>query len=284
MTQWASEEPDPAALLDTHAVVDLTLLIAEDLPAWWPHHMPFQHKTFNWFADQAGPSGDLLTRAGPYQTRWYLMDEHTGTHFDAPSHFIPPPGSGLEDAGPAGDVTSDKVPVEQLMGPAVVIDVPEDLAGGEPGVSPVITSDHVRRWESTNGDIVEGEVVLFRCGWDRRYVAGPEGDDFVLNVLVTATADGWPAPDAACAEYLLDKGVRCVGTDAPSMGAAQEGAPVHRVALGRGAVFIEALANLDALPTRGAFFIFLPVKVRQGTGAPGRAVAFLPRSPRQRAG
>ena len=169
---------------DIRRLVDLTLLVAEELPCWWSTHMPFQHKTFNYFADRDDTPVPLLCRSVPYQTRWMLMDEHTGTHLDAPAHFIPPPGSGLPHAGEQGLVTVDRVPLEQMAGP--------------------------------------------------------------------------------------------IGTDAPSMGSSHDGAPVHVAGLSRGAVFVEALTGLDQLPSRGAFFQFTPIKVARGTGAPGRAVAWLP--------
>jgi kynurenine formamidase len=73
--------------------------------------------------------------------------------------------------------------------------------------------------------------------------------------------------------------VRCDGTDAPSMGSSHDGAPVHVAALSRGAVFVEALSGLDQLPARGAYFLFAPLNVARGTGAPGRAMAWLPPAP-----
>src|SRR5690348_17451253 len=101
-------------LLGGTRLVDLTLLVAEELPCWWSTHMPFQHKTFNYFTDRDDQSAPLLSRSGPYQTRWMLIDEHTGTHVDAPAHFIPPPGSGLPNAGEMGRMTVDRIPLEQL--------------------------------------------------------------------------------------------------------------------------------------------------------------------------
>jgi kynurenine formamidase len=190
-----------------HRLVDLTLLVAEEAPCWWSTHMPFQHKTFDFFADRADDAAPLLSRTGPYQTRWLLMDEHTGTHVDAPAHFVPPPGSGPPGAGKHGTVTVDRVPLGRLTGPAAVIDVPEDLAGAGPGSSPII---------------------------------GPEF------------------------------------ADAPSMGSAHDGAPVHVGALSQGVVFVEALHRLDRLPPRGAFSLFTPLKIARGTGAPGRAMAWVP--------
>jgi kynurenine formamidase len=257
-------------------LVDLTLLLAEELPCWWSTHMPYQHKTFNYFADGGTDAAPLLSRAGPYQTRWMLIDEHTGTHVDAPAHFLPPPDSGLPHAHEGGHTTVDRVPLEQLMGPAAVIDVPEDLPGGGPGVSPAIGPDLLKDFEQRHGQIGPGTVVLFRTRWDRRYQPGEAGSGYCFEPLVTRSEKGWPAPEVPIMTALLERGVRCVGTDAPSMGSTHDGGPVHVAGLSEGAVFVEALTGLDQLPPLGAYFLFAPLNVARGTGAPGRALAWLP--------
>lgn len=257
-------------------VVDLTLLLAEELPCSWSTHMPYQQKTYNYFADDLRDEAVLRNHTGPYQTRWLLVDEHTGTHVDAPAHFVPPEGSGLEGAGPAGAVTVEQIDLEQLMGPAVVVDVPDDLPGGAPGVSPSITADLLAAFEDEHGTIAAGDVVLLRSRWDERfYRPGPAGDDYCRNPLVRGTTAGWPAPDVSAMELLVERGVRCVGTDGTSMGSVDDGGPVHRFALSRRVAFVEALANLGALPVRGAFFCFAPLRLARGTGAPGRAFAWV---------
>jgi len=268
----------PAELLGSSELVDLTLLVAEELPCWWSTHMPYQHKTFNYFANRDDEVSPLLSRAGPYQTRWMLIDEHTGTHMDAPAHFIPAPDSGLPHAGEQGRTTVDKVPLSQLAGEAAVIDVPSDLDGAGPGISPIIEPELLEDHERLHGPVREGMVVLFRTGWDRHYQPGEAGTAYCFEPLVTKSGPGWPAPDAAIMNALLDRGVRCVGTDGPSMGSAHDGAPVHVAGLSRGAVFVEALRGLDRLPSRGAYFLFAPLNVARGTGAPGRAMAWVPRN------
>jgi isatin hydrolase len=275
--------PDPAspprpadAPHGTRRLVDLTLLVAEELPCWWSNHMPFQHKTFNYFADRDDTPVPLLCRYGPYQTRWMLMDEHTGTHVDAPAHFIPPPGSGLPHAGELGLITVEQVPLEQMAGPAAVIDVPDDLPGGAPGISPLIGPDLLHEHERQHGPVTPGMVVLWRTRWDRYYQPGADGHGYCFDALMTRSGPGWPAPDVPVMNELLGRGVRCVGTDAPSMGSSHDGAPVHVAGLSGGAVFVEALTGLGQLPARGAFFQFTPVKLARGTGAPGRAMAWLP--------
>jgi kynurenine formamidase len=260
-------------------VIDLSLLIAEDLPCYWATHLPFQHKTYNWFADRGDGSGCVINRSGPYATRWMAIDEHTGTHIDAPSHFIPPEDSGLPHAAAAGAITVDRIPLERHIGPAAVIDVSE-LTGGDslPGQSPIITAGHIERWEREHGRLRPDEICLFRTGWDVMYRRGAAGTGYVHDVVVTKTAPGWPAPEVETISLLWDRGVRCIGTDAPSMGPAQgdRGQAVHVAGLGRGVVYIECLTNLALMPARGALFCFLPLNVMGGTGAPGRAIAWVP--------
>ncbi|KAA2252849.1 cyclase family protein [Solihabitans fulvus] len=266
---------DLSAVLTECAVTDLSLLLAEDYPCYWSTHQPFQHKTWNWFVTDRGPAGNVYSRGGPYATKWLALDEHTGTHMDAPCHFVPPPDSGLPDAGPAGAITVADVPPAQLMGPAAVIDA-TGVAGTAPGVSPAIGQELVLDWERVNGRLRAGDVVLFRTGWDRHYLRGAAGEDYLHNVVVTGRRPGWPAPDVPAMELLLRRGVRCVGIDAPSMGAAHDARPVHLAGLRAGAVFVECLTRLDLLPARDSWFCFLPLRVEGGTGAPGRAIAFTP--------
>jgi isatin hydrolase len=257
-------------------VVDLSLTVAEDLPGSWPTHVPFQQKIFNWFAPRPDDLSPVSDRGGPYQTRWMVIDDHTGTHFDAPTHFIPPPDSGLPNASPAGLVAGDQVPVTQLMGRAAVIDI-SGLAGqAGPARSATATGETVLAWESAHRRLGGGDVVLFRTGWDRKYLPGPDGTGYTADVVVGRTAEGWPAPDVSAIELLIDRGVECVGIDAPSIGAVHDPIPVHVRGLSSGVVYIEGLANLAELPAAGGYFIFLPVKVRGATGGPGRAIGFFP--------
>jgi kynurenine formamidase len=70
-------------------VVDLSLAVSERLPGTWPGHMTYAHHNWNWFAEVEGPTGTTRSSA-PYQTNFFVIDEHCGTHFDAPTHFVPP--------------------------------------------------------------------------------------------------------------------------------------------------------------------------------------------------
>ncbi|MGI8649874.1 MAG: cyclase family protein [Rubrobacter sp.] len=255
-------------------VVDLSVTLSEKLPTTWPGSMMFAHHNWNWFAEVDSPTGKTRSNA-PFQTNMITIDEHCGTHFDAPTHFIPPPGSGLPCASDLGTESGEKVPLDDLMGNAVVVDVSFLSEGGEPGVSPFITPDHIKDFERENGELQAGEVVLLRTGWDRHYVEGEAGERYMYGPLVTKASQGWPAPSPETAVYLDEKGIKTLGIDAPSIGSAHDPVPVHQEGLGRGMRYIELLANLDRLPVRGAFFVFLPIKVAGASGGPGRAMAFV---------
>lgn len=266
-----------AGLFQRHPVADLTLLLDETLPGTWPGHMPYRATVWTWFADRPDdPQPVHAQNGGHYQTRWLVVDEHTGTHMDAPRHFVPPPGSGLPAAGPAGNVGVADVPLLAASGPAAVIDV-RDLDGrAAPGESPAITPDRIDDFEGRFGRLRPGDVVLFRTGWDARYRPGRAGDAYGAAVLTTKEVPGWPAPRPETIELIRDRGVTCVGTDGLSVGPAEGGAPTHLAGLPHGMTFIEALGGLDAVPPRGAFFLFLPLRLAGGTGSPGRALAVLP--------
>src|SRR4028119_818059 len=146
---------DLSPLLSASGIVDLSVTVSERLPGTWPGHMPFAHHNWNWFAEVNGPTGKTKS-AAPYQTNFFVIDEHCGTHFDAPTHFIPPPDSGLPHAGDLGAQTGDKVPLEGLVGAAVVVNVSYLSGQGEPGVSPFIEPDHVKAFEEEHGELAAG--------------------------------------------------------------------------------------------------------------------------------
>ena len=277
-----------------HNVVDLTVLLDDNLPVWWPgagtgnHAQPYVGMTLHYF-DQPG---------GPYYSRGHIMDTHNGTHLDPPSHFLPPPGFEPSQYSADirarlkryekqygkrkfSDVTTEKVPLAQMMGPARVIDV-RDLIGttekGDWPSSPLITVTMVRAYEKASGPIQRGEVVLFRSDWQlQHFKPFPEGEACTKKPLNGET-EGWPAPTPELMVYLSKKGVRCVGTDGTSMGSTdpEMSTFIHWAGAGENIVFVEQLTNLNKLPEKGAFFIFAPIKLVGGHGGPGRAIALLP--------
>jgi kynurenine formamidase len=265
------------AALQGRELIDLSVTLAEHLPAAWPTHMPFQRKIYNWYASRPDQIQPIHGFRGPYHTAWLTLDEHCGTHFDAPTHFIPPPDSGLPHASDLGRETGDRVDLGRLVGPAAVIDATELTGQGADGVSPEITPELIERWEAIHGQLQAGEIVLFRTDYDELYQPMPEGSAYVLDPYLLKHGSGWPTPGIPALQVLLDRGVRVVGLDGVSVGSSHDGAPPHQFGLGQGMLYIELLANLRRLPPRGALFIFLPIKIGGSSGGPGRAIAFVPK-------
>jgi kynurenine formamidase len=176
--------------------------------------------------------------------------------------------------GPMGKVTCDKISPSQWMGPAVVIDVRAILDQAPNGKSPTIAPKMIQDWEAKNGALKKGDIVLFHSGYDDKYYKPfPEGNRLAFEPLVLQSKPGWPAPSPETMEYLNSKGIRHVGSDGPSMGPVEGGQATHVAGLKYGMTWDEQLVNLGKLPARGAFYISLPTKIVDGSGATTRAVA-----------
>jgi kynurenine formamidase len=245
-------------------VADLSVMVAPELPCTWPGEMfePYMLHTYV----PIGP--------GPFATDLSILDEHTGTQWDAPQHFVPPPESGLPNAAKYGAVESHELPIWQFVGEACVVDVTDLRDSTPPGVSPLITTERVKAWEARHRPLRSGDVVLFRSDYsDAFYVPYPEGRRFVAEVLA-GEAPGWPDPDVACMEYLHSKGVMTLGIDSPSMGPLPHlQAAVHIAGARLGMIWVEMATQLRRLPATGAFFAFLAPKHEAGSGGECRAVA-----------
>lgn len=279
----------PFSNITAARVVDLTLLLHENYPSVLPGAPGFTHNIYNWFETDPSNPKPLVRRSYPQQSldgkpidtvfysSWITIFEHCGTHFDAPVHSIPPSDSGLPYANEFGDVYGDMIELSRLQGPAVVVDTrPLSSENGVNGESPLVTADFIKAWERENGSIEPGDAVLLRTDWDRFYVPWPEGSRYLQDPFRLRTCPAWPAPAVDALLYLHDRGVTLLCVDAPSLGAAQDIGSVHYEGLGRGMQFVEALGNLGALPTRGSFFAFLPLRIAHSSGSPGRAFAYLP--------
>lgn len=264
--------------LSKYRVVDLTVTLGEEYPCVWPGHIPYMHQPHSWFEKTRHHHGvfeNLVTDY--YYNAWFMVDEHTGTHFDAPTHFFSAPDSGLPNASPLGLIFGEDVSLEKMMGNAVVIDLTDRCDEGKNGESPAFTKKDLLSWEEKNGKIEPGSVVLFRSGWSKYYLRGSAGDHY-MKTICDKTTGGWPSPDVDAIEFLHDeRGVNCLGTDGGSIGLCQGNAPHHIAGLSRQMVYVEALCNLDQLPIRGAQFLFLPIKLEYASGGPGRAIAFVPK-------
>ena len=195
------------------------------------------------------------------------LGEHTGTHFDAPIHWIT--GKDLPDNA------CDTIPARRFIGPACVIDVEQDVARN---ADFLVTPDRIAQWERTHGRIPQGAWVLLRTGWSKRQ----DPSEF-LNV----SPDGPHSPgfDAAASRFLaqerdvLGVGVETIGTDAGQAGTFDPPFPNHNIMHGAGKFGLASLCNLDRLPPTGAVVIAAPLKIVNGSGSPLRVLAIAPSSP-----
>ena len=196
--------------------------------------------------------------------KWHniSMSEHTGTHFDAPSHWI----SGKDV--PNGSV--DEIPVEAFVGPVVVIDCSKGAAENEDFE---LTPEIIANWESEYGRIPEDAWVLMRTDWSKR-----RGADY-LNMRADGPHSPGPTPDAI--RFLIEErnirgfGTETVGTDAGQGAHYVPPYPAHYFLHGAGKYGLQCLANLDQLPATGAVLIAAPLKIKNGTGSPLRVLAMV---------
>jgi kynurenine formamidase len=197
--------------------------------------------------------------------KWHniSMNEHTGTHFDAPVHWV----SGRHV--PNGAV--DEIPAEALIGPVVVIDCSEGAARDD---DYELTPGVIEAWEAEHGRIPAGAWVLMRTDWSRR-----SGVDY-LNMREDGAHSPGPTPEAVqllVARDIRGFGTETVGTDAGQGSHYDPPFPAHFFLHGAGKYGLQCLANLDRLPPTGAMLITPPLKIRGGTGSPLRVLALVPK-------
>lgn len=220
------------------------------------------------FAPSPGVTMEVLSRYDDKGPAWYWntlhLGEHTGTHFDAPVHWI----TGKDRA----NNTTDTIPARQFIGPACVIDVSKEVAQYEDFI---LTREQVQAWEGSHGKIPRGAWVLLRTDWSKR-----DGRAAFLNAREDGPhSPGWH-PD--CLRFLaherdvLGVGVETVGTDAGQAGGFEPPFPAHNIMHGAGKLGLASLRNLDQLPPTGAVLIAAPLKIVNGSGSPVRVVALTP--------
>ena len=206
---------------------------------------------------------------GPFWAwNWLKLGEHSGTHFDAPHHWL----SGKDFP----DGFTDTLDVQRLVAPVNVIDCSRE-ATEDPDF--LLTAEHVKAWERQHGEINPGEWVLMRTDWDKR----SHDEELFLNEDPDPHEDGShsPGPTTECMDYLLSKGIvgwgsQCIGTDAGQAGKFSPPYPAHNYLHRDNCFGLASLTNLDQLPPKGAILIPAPLKFKKGTGSPIRALAIVP--------
>ncbi|WP_324277930.1 cyclase family protein [Blastococcus brunescens] len=250
-----------AEALSTGAVevVDLTSPLSSDTPVI---ALPEQ------FAQTATFQLEELSRYDDRGPAWYWNNfrtgEHTGTHFDAPNHWV---------TGRDGDDVAS-VPPRRFIAPAVVLDFSAEAAA-DPDF--LLEVEHVRAWEAEHGPLPDGGWLLFQTGWDARSASQ---QDF-LNA--DETGPHTPGLSPACAQWLAEEspviglGVETVGTDAGGAHSFDPPFPCHAALMGSGKYGLTQLQNLHRLPATGALVVAAPLPIVSGSGSPLRVVALVER-------
>jgi kynurenine formamidase len=233
--------------------VDLTHEFSEDTISH-PRGQPFVHT----------PSVVGMTRGGFYMATYnYSGSEHVGTHLDAPAHFH------------EGGKSIEQLAVDQIIGEAIVVDVKNKVAADK---DYLITVEDILDWEKVNGTVPDNSIVLFNTGlanvWPDKIKY--TGTDKKGNEGVAELKN--PGIHADAATFLAkDRRIKAVGIDSTSFdNSKQADRRSHRILFENDIPGIENIANLDKLPAKGTYLFGLPMKIKGGSGAPIRVIAFVP--------
>lgn len=211
---------------------------------------------------------DEISRYDDRGPAWYWNNfrtgEHTGTHFDAPNHWV----SGKDN----DDIAS--VPAARLVAPAAVLDFSAE-ASADPDF--LVEVEHVRRWEAEHGALPEGGWLFVRTGWDARSHSQEQ--------MTNADESGphTPGLSVECARWVAEEapvigmGVETVGTDAGAAAGFDPMFPCHSMLMGNDKYGLTQLQNLAVLPPTGAVVFAGPLPIVGGSGAPARALALVER-------
>jgi kynurenine formamidase len=198
-----------------------------------------------------------------YAANNFRTAEHGGTHLDAPVHFA------------RGAWTTDQIPLDRLLGRAVVVDVARAVDASrdyQVGVR------DFEAWEKANGPIEPGSIVLIRTGYSRHW---PDAQAYLGTAERGPQAVArlhFPGLEPAAAKWLVEqRRIKAVGIDTASIDFGQSTLfETHRTLFAHNVPAFENLASLDQLPARGATLIALPAKIEGGSGGPLRAIALVP--------
>ena len=237
---------------------------------WIDLSYDFSDKTLYWPNNPTGFKLDTqfngTTAAGfYYSSNAFFTPEHGGTHLDAPVHFS------------KGKWSADEIPLQNLLGEAIVIDV-SNKTKNNPDY--LITVKDAELWEIANGTIPDDAIVLFKTGWGKFYPDAEKylgtkakGDSAVANLH-------FPSISPELATWMVkNRKIKAVGVDVASVDYGQsKDFKTHQILYEQNIIGFENVANMDALPAKGTFIIALPMKIKGGTGGPLRMIAWIPKT------
>lgn len=197
-----------------------------------------------------------------YEAYEFCTAEHGGTHLDAPIHFA------------EGKKRVDELELDQLTGYASVIDVSENVSQNR---DHQIRVDEIEQWEENHGELADGTILLFRTGMGQYW---PDAEQYLGTSKrgEEALAElSFPGIHPETAQWLVDnRNIKAVGLDTPSLDYGRsELFETHQILFEENIPGFENVANLGQLPETGAYVVALPMKIKDGSGAPLRIVAHL---------
>ena len=212
-------------------LLDLTLTVSENIPT---------------FPGSPQPSfvQDKNIKNDEYNSELLFLSSHTGTHLDAPYHFLEK-GKKIHE-----------ISLKRLVSNAIL--VKSRKKGDQP-----ITKTDIQKFEKNHGKIPSGSTIIFWTGWQKMI---KNASYFVRN----------PGLSTAAAKYLVSKKINLVGTDSPSIDLGKDKRfPVHHIFSKNNVLIVENLTNLEKIRSSKFHFVVLPLKLKGATGSPVRAIAFV---------
>ena len=230
-------------------LIDLSYPFDENT-IYWPTEKGFKRQTVFW----GNTPNDYF-----YSAFKFCAPEHGGTHIDAPIHFK------------KNGMTVDKIPLSQLIGLAVVIDVTQKVKSND---DYQITSVDIKQFETQYRKLTKDDIVIFRTGWGKYW--GNKKHYLGTDKLGDITHLHFPGLSKEAAEYLVKRKIKGIAIDTASMdpGFSQD-FYVHQIILGSDLYGVENLANVEKLPLIGTKIIIAPMKISGGSGAPTRVIGVI---------
>jgi len=212
-------------------IIDLTLTVSDKIPTFpgspQPSFIPWEN-----------------VKEDGYNLELLFLSTHTGTHMDAPYHF-------LEKGAKIHEISLKKLVSEAVL-------IKSKKKDGEP-----ITKIDIQKFEKKHGKIAGFSSVIFYTGWQRN-----------LQKKYYFTKN--PGLSVSAAKYLASKKINLVGVDSPSIDLGKDSKfSVHQIFAKKGMLIIENLANLDKIKSSKFHLVVLPLKLKNATGSPVRAIAFV---------
>ena len=186
---------------------------------------------------------ETIPRDG-YNLELLFMSSHTGTHIDAPFHFVKN-GKKIHE-----------IPPERLVNEAILIKIRKKP-------NEAILKTDIQKFEKKFGEIQVRETVIFWTGWQK---------NLEKDIYFTKN----PGLSISAAKYLVSKKINLVGIDSPSIDLGKDSKfSVHHILAKNNILIVENLANLDKIKPMKFHLITVPLKLKNATGSPIRAFGFV---------